>query len=167
MSLTRLSLFFSIIFSLASCASPVVYGPAKNTASNGYYDTAIESNRYRVSFRGGSEETAYDYALLRAAELTLASGAEWFMVTNASSNENYADNSGPNVSVGGSVGSYGSHTATGLGLGIGFPLGGSTRNAVQSLEIITGTGPKPEGANVYDAKSTSDSIRTRVAGAAS
>jgi len=166
MSHTRLFLLFAVIVGLYSCASKVVYGPAKNSDSKGYYETAIESNRYRVSFRGGSQETAYDYALLRAAELTLASGAEWFQVTNVFSDGNYEGKSRSNVSVGGSVGSYGGHTASGIGLGIGFPLGGSTPDTLQTIEIVTGKGPMPEGSKVYDAKSISESIRARMAGAA-
>ncbi len=167
MSFPRFLLLSSVLFSLYSCASPAVYGPAKNSTSKGYSETAIEANRYRVTYQGGSQETAYDYALLRAAELTLARGGEWFQVTNAFNDQDYADGSGPKVSVGGSVGSYGGRTATGLGLGIGFPLGSSTPDTVQTLEIVTGTGPKPDGSNFYDAKSVSDSIRARMANAGS
>jgi len=163
MSSPRYLLISTILLSLYACATPAIYGPASSNTSNGYMETAIEANRYRVTYRGGSPETAYDYALLRAAEITLANGGEWFQVTNAFNEQDYASNSGPKVSVGGSVGSYGGRTATGLGLGIGLPLGGSTPDAAQTLEIVTGTGPKPDGPAFYNAKNVSDSIRARMA----
>jgi len=149
--------FLSLLF--YACASPVTYGPATGADTVGYSETAIESDRYRVTFRGGEPATAYDYALLRAAELTLAQGHDWFRVTNAFSGEEGGGRSGTGISIGGSTGSYGS----GVGVGIGFPLGGTSRIAVQTFEIILGSGPKPEGADVYDAKSVSDSMKVKMA----
>ncbi len=148
---------------LLSCASTPVYGPATSATSTGYTDMAIEANRYRVTYRGGDQALAREYALLRAAELTLASGAEWFRVISGQASQNNGYDGGPRVSVGGSVGSYGGRTATGIGLGIGFPIGGSSSGpATAVLEIVTGSGPKPEGPDVYDARQVADNIRARM-----
>ncbi len=45
--------------------------------------------------------------------------------------------------------------------GVGIPLG-VTSIAVQSLKILLGTGLKPAGTNIYDAKSVSESIHAKV-----
>ena len=147
----------SAALALFACASTPSYVPAKNSAAVGYSETAIESNRYRVSYRGGSSDTARDFALLRAAELTLAKGQEWFRVTN-SSTEDTVGNSKPQISVGGATGNYGS----GVGLGIALPIGGNAQPALQTFEIVMGSGPKPNDPDVYDAMSVSQSIRARI-----
>ena len=149
-------LFSSLL--IHACASPVTYVPATGADSVGYSETAIESNRYRVTFRGGEPDTAYNYALLRCAELTMAQGHDWFRVTNAFSGEEGGGRSGTGISIGGATGSYGS----GVGIGIGFPLGGTSRIAMQTFEILLGSGPKPEGPDVYDAKSVSSSMRAEM-----
>ena len=152
----------SATFLLVACASsPPPYQPATSSTSVGYSHTVIEANRYRITYRGGDQATANDYALLRAAELTLANNQTWFQTLNTSTREQVSK-SGPDISVGGALGSYGGHTSTGLGLGIGFPLGGSTPMAARTIEIITGTGPKPNDSNAYDAQSVANSIRMRL-----
>lgn len=147
---------------LASCAAPAVYAPAQSPNATGYSHSVIEENRYRVTYRGGDRDTAYDYALLRAAELTLAGGYDWFRVVNASGEEQSGYGSGPRVSVGGGLGTGGGRTRGGVGIGIGFPLGGSSGAAEQSLEIVMGRGAKPNDPNAYDAASVSQTIRARM-----
>ncbi len=149
-----------LVVGLSACATDPTYAPATGDRSSGYSDQAIEQGRYRVTYRGGDAATARDYALLRAAELTLAQGHEWFRVINTYTDEE-DKRSGPSISVGGGVGSHGGHTSSGVGVGIGFPLGGSSGNAEHSLEILVGSGPKPEEPNVYDAQSIVDTIGAR------
>jgi hypothetical protein len=72
---------------LAACETATPYQPAATNApeTGGYADTKLESNRWRVTFRGNSEttrQTVEDYLLYRAAELTLAQGFDWFEATD-------------------------------------------------------------------------------------
>ena len=66
---------------VACAAAPTPYREADG--GFGYRDQQLESNRYRVSFAGNSAtalDRVQDYALYRAAELTLASGYDYFKV---------------------------------------------------------------------------------------
>ena len=68
----------------AACAGPTPYQPA--TKRDGFADSRIEGDRYRVTFRGNSltsRETVETYLLYRAAELTLAEGRDWFRITHS------------------------------------------------------------------------------------
>src|SRR5689334_5212700 len=72
---------------LAACASgPTPYQPgAANSNDRGYAESKIESDRYRISFKGNSmtdRETVENYLLYRAAELTLQNGYDVFTVVN-------------------------------------------------------------------------------------
>lgn len=73
---------------LAACATPTPYQPA--TDSYGFEEQRIESNRMRLTFRGNSltdRETVETYLLYRAAELTLESGFDYFIVANRETEE--------------------------------------------------------------------------------
>src|SRR5258707_3696533 len=76
---------------LCSCATP--YRPLKN--NTGYSDTTIASNQFRVTFRGNPDtplERAYDFAMLRCAEVTQEHGFSHFAVldvVNLSSAKSY------------------------------------------------------------------------------
>jgi hypothetical protein len=66
---------------LSACTSAPAYRPAESPGDYGYQETKLEDNRYRISFHGGSitaRNKVQDYALLRAAELTLLKGYDWF-----------------------------------------------------------------------------------------
>lgn len=152
---------------VAACAvTPTPYGPASTSEALGFSELKIESNRYRVTYRGDDAVQARDYALLRASELTLESGADWFRVVNAYSDEEGGrSGGGSSVSIGGSAGS-GGYSSVGLGVGIGFPIGGGggSRETVHVMEILTGSGEKPDGVDVYDAASVRDSLLGAPAG---
>ena len=137
---------------LSACATATTsYGPATMKNGLGYRETQIESNRYRVVFRGGPDlkpDGVEDYALRRAAELTIQNGGAWFHVVNRSTEfVGGAAPGGSSISMGGSTGSYGS----GVGVGIGLDLSGDTRKYETTLEIVTGTGMKPDDPSVYNA----------------
>ncbi|WP_286807449.1 MULTISPECIES: CC0125/CC1285 family lipoprotein [unclassified Marinimicrobium] len=68
---------------ISACAAPEVYQPASD-GGYGYRESQIADNRYRVSFkmRGDTQFEAMDYALLRAAELTLMADHDWFVVVD-------------------------------------------------------------------------------------
>ncbi|MCB1691511.1 MAG: hypothetical protein KDI19_02040 [Pseudomonadales bacterium] len=71
---------------LGACASQGPdYQRAHGSGSEGYSDTQLTKNQYRVSYVGGHRTdaaTVKDFALLRAAELTLLNGHDWFRVMN-------------------------------------------------------------------------------------
>ncbi len=76
-------IFISLI--IMGCASHSAYKPAKGDSS-GYKEIALAQNHYRVQFKlaGQSRSAAQKYALMRAAELTLAQGYDWFVVEKSS-----------------------------------------------------------------------------------
>ena len=150
-----------LTLALAACTTPTVYAPLATPAGSGFSQTKIESDRWRVTFRGGSDagrERVADLTLLRAAQLTLEQGYDWFRVT-----ERYGQASpprGPTLSVGAGGGDYGWRGGSSFGVGVGgIPLGGGPQLA-ETLEIVMAKGPAPKGdPAVYDAKSVASSIR--------
>jgi len=69
---------------VSACATPTPYQPAQLTPAgprNGFFETQIERNRWRVGFSGNtvtSRQQVEDALLLRAAELTLQQGYDHF-----------------------------------------------------------------------------------------
>jgi hypothetical protein len=96
-----------------------------------------------------------DLALLRAADLALSQGYDWFRVS-----DRYVQGvggGGPDVSFGIGGASFGSHSATGVGVSTGFPLGGGPALEA-SIEVLMGKGVKPAGLDVYDAHALHNSL---------
>lgn len=148
-----------LLAGLAACASgPRPYGPAERPGDPGYSEQAIERDRFRINYRARDEETAREYALLRAAELTLAEGASWFRVVDAygEGGEPFGSGRRTAVSIGGSAGSGGS-SSVGVGIGIGLGGGGSGE-VVRGLEILIGSGAPPDAPEVYDAAEVRDAL---------
>ena len=135
---------------LGACATSAPYGPANSDSAKGYSVEPIENNRFRVAYRDNSMDVARSRALRRAAEVTLENGDEWFLVVNAYSDTGELAGGGSSVSIGGGS-SSGGRTSVGLGVGISLPLGGSSGPVEHVMEIITGSGQKPENADAYDA----------------
>lgn len=70
---------------LSACATATPYQPnvPGQAVSGGFSDVRLETDRFRVTFAGNSltsRETVERYLLYRAAELTVAQGADWFSV---------------------------------------------------------------------------------------
>jgi hypothetical protein len=143
--------------SLAACASLAPYGPQQGPGGQGFSEQRIESDRYRVTYNGvGAPGPVADLALLRAAELTLEQGYDWFEVTQRYI-DGRPDSAGgvrPSVSVGfgSSSGRYGGYrysgSSTGVGVGLNFS-GPSPTSTV--LEVRLGRGPQPDRGEVYSA----------------
>jgi hypothetical protein len=136
---------------LAACATkPTPYQPETN--GYGFSQQQIENNRYRISFSGNgatSLDTVRSYMLYRAAEVTVESGHDYFIVTdqNTQSSTSYRGTGSTPFGVG-----------TGFGSG-GFGVGFSSFNAYPDhsytawADIVVGNGPKPQGdLNAYDAR---------------
>ena len=76
-----------------ACATSTPYGPAEGGRGYGFSEQRIESNRYRITFRGNSvtdRETVENALLYRAAELTVQQGFDYFV---AIENDTEADKS--------------------------------------------------------------------------
>lgn len=66
---------------LAGCATPTAYAPATRPGGQGYSELQIEPNRFRVTFNGNSltsRETVERFLLVRAAQLTVERGYDYF-----------------------------------------------------------------------------------------
>ena len=72
-------------------------------------------------------------ALLRASEITLMEGRDWFEITRETADIEEKRSSGPSLSIGGGTGSYGRSSSVGVGVGIGIPLGGGGSSACLSF----------------------------------
>lgn len=68
---------------LAACASQPAYRAA-DERGYGYSDRQLTEDQFRIHFRGRGDDTgrAMDYAMLRASELTLEKGFDWFDVAS-------------------------------------------------------------------------------------
>jgi hypothetical protein len=158
----RLLAVLAIAAVLAACAAPTPYRPAVEGRGYGFSEELLEHDRFRVSFRSNDvtpRETAENYALLRAAEIALARGGDWFVVVRREvtyDNGDYDDSRG-GVGVGGGSG------GVGAGVGIGAPLGmeGPDSRTV-GLEIVIRRGAKPAGEpDAYDARAVRRAIAPR------
>ena len=162
----RLVLSALAALSLAACATqPTVYQPAAGPNAIGYSEYRIEPGRYRITFQGGSgapAEQVMDLALLRAADLALADGYDWFRVSDRFMQATGGGSSGPRISLGVGGADFGRRSAVGVGVGTGFNLGGGGGYgggaAAATIEVFMGRGPKPDGVDVYDARAVRSTL---------
>lgn len=142
--------------SLAACATPTTYAPQSGPrASVGFSDQRIETGRYRVTFTGGPGAPmaqVADYALLRAAEVSLRDGYDWFRVVERRDQRvgggRYGN--GPRVNLG--IGSGGGwRSGVRVGVGTSFDLSGGPAFS-RTLEVLAGRGERPRDRDVYDAR---------------
>lgn len=84
----KLILTVAAALALGACQTTMpVYQAAKAPGSVGYSTAQADGDRYTVVYtgeKGMSRAQVSEYALLRAAELTMDSGKEWFAVLEAS-----------------------------------------------------------------------------------
>ena len=154
-----------VVITLAGCATPIAtrFAPAAGPQAVGYSEYRIEPGRFRVTFRGGDgapPNQVADYALLRAADLTLAEGYQWFRVADRSFQEGGTRNA-PRFLVGVGGGSFGGRGGVGVSVGRSFDLGGGNQALAQTLEIVMGKGALPVDAGAYDAQEVRKNIGPR------
>jgi len=150
---------------LSACASLSPYGAQSSPGGQGYSEQRIESNRFRVTYNGvGAPGPVWDYALLRAAELTTAEGYDWFEVTQRWT-DGRLDSAGgvrPSVGIGygsgRSSGRYGSYSTSGVGVGVGLNFSGPSPTST-TLEVLMGNGQRPDRPNAYDARGVRENLR--------
>lgn len=166
-------LLASAVLALAACASTPSYSRASSPAAPGFSEQIIEANRWRVRYTGTTRMTSaqvQDYALMRAAQLTLERGEDWFEVvnsdTNADSKRRYSIETdfGPDYYIHRSCGLVGCTTRA-------VPVMVRTqRETVEdrtiyehSMEIVMGSGEKRAGSErVYNARETFASLQAQV-----
>ncbi|WP_343034715.1 CC0125/CC1285 family lipoprotein [Alteromonas ponticola] len=136
----------------------------------GYTETKLSDTQYRVHFkaRGTDRAKAMDYAMLRAAEVTILNDFDWFVVTDR---ETLVDKE--RVETGPQFGfqqRYSRVTECGaLGcrttlypssqFNTGIFVGGSDRSEIESvLSIEVGRGEQPQRENTYDARQVRNNL---------
>ena len=155
----RSLLILALLLFFASCAT--IYQPTGFTG--GYSETLLKENLYRVTFRGNgftSLERAFDFTLLRCAELALLNDYDHFVIVDAS---NYISNSTyvtptttktyGNIQIYGNY-AYGSATST--------TYGGQVYNIRKprvTLVVLCFQGEPNVNATVFDAEFLNKSIR--------
>jgi hypothetical protein len=149
----------------AACQTPTPYGPATSPNGDGYTTQQIESNRFRVSFKGNSlttRQTVDTYMLYRAAEVTLQNGDDYFMVVNKDVDKNTAyENYGDDLAWGWG-GGWGWRHGWGWG-GPGFGTGYDYTRPIPAYDaiadIVTYKGKKPpNNPYAYDARDVMNAI---------
>lgn len=166
----RLLIIAASFLSLAACATAVgtAYAPA-DAKGYGYTETRIEQDRYRITFAGDgatAPELVEDYALLRAAELAVENGYDWFRIIGRSMDAE--EKGGVGLGAGLGTGSYGRRSGVSVGVGGNLGTVGAKRFYTARIEALFGKGEKPTdeaGAEVYDARSVIDTIRSRISSA--
>lgn len=161
MNLSKVSknlVWLSCVLFIAACASSSPYRAA-NGSGYGYTDKSLGEDRYRITFkmRGDDVGESADYAMRRAAELTLLEGKEWFVVTSRSSDIEREPASTSVVSTPTTVDRDCGLVACKTTVRQGTPVVTSSvpgREEIETfLEIKMGDGQMPESADAYDAQS--------------
>ena len=167
-------------FSLSAVIKIRIYkrqlGCNRNTCVKGgfgYTESKLSDTQYRVHFKakGSDKGKAMDYAMLRAAELTLLEGYDWFVVTDretlvdketvqatptAGFSQRYARVTECGVLT--CLTSY--HPTTQFETGV-F-VGGSQQSEIESiLSIEMGKGTRPTSATSFDAREVRDNLQPK------
>jgi len=161
---------------LGACASSPQYVAADDASDFGHYSTKLADNRYRVVYNGNDRidlNKTKDYALLRAAELTLQEGYSWFEVVDRATTTTETKLDKPHAGVSyeqsyevqrncgllGCTETVRPRTSTGVHVDTRSP---ESKHSY-ALEVLMGNGEMPEkGGNYYDASSVASSIWERM-----
>lgn len=169
-----MSVFFIV---LTGCASHANYQAAKGSGY-GYKDVRVSETEYRVEYKTANTNTntkkAQDFALLRAAELTIEQGYDWFVVTKRET-VNDREKTAPTPSLGShqvvsrSCGLLACRTRVDNIPDMDTSAGDVDSESKASLEIHLGKGVRPvkEDAKAgsletYDARETVDGLRAKL-----
>ncbi len=160
---------------LSACATATPYGPAGQGSRYGYSDMRVDDSHFRVSFAGNSVTTREQVEmalLLRAAEVTLESGHDWFATVNRATDrdvryvgspdpfyyDRYSPFWGPSWRY--YRRGYWSPWRDPFGPGMDFQ---EIDRYEATAEIVVGSGPKPAGdPNAFDAREVVQNLGPRV-----
>jgi hypothetical protein len=161
---------------LSACATATPYGPASPGNRYGYSDQRVGADRYRVSFAGNSvtaREQVEMSLLLRAAEVTVENGYDWFATVNRSTDRDTRYYTSPDPFYSGYYGRYWSpywRFYRGGGWSRWDPFWGPDYDVHQvtryeaSADIVLGHGPMPANdPNAFDAHEVIQNVGPRVA----
>lgn len=162
----RLITLGGVLLLLAACATSTPYGPAQGARGYGFSDQRIESNKFRITFRGNSStsrEIVENSLLYRAAELTVQEGFDHFVLeeNETEARTSYSTTAGPAF-----YGRYGfgypfyrpgyAFPYYAYGWGWGAPFDGYTREITRYSAVAFVTmdrGPKPaDNPRAFDAR---------------
>jgi hypothetical protein len=141
------------LLALASCAYPTPYVPATTPGGQGYSETQLEANRFRVNFKGNTvtpRETVENFLLLRAAELTLKTGNDYFVIANASTDRDVSYR-WDEPAFYGRYGWWGPRWGYGFAGGTGYSRPINEFNAQADILVFRGRKPAADR-NAYDAR---------------
>lgn len=170
--MNRILLLLTVL--LTACATQTPYKPAAERGAEGYTETRLTNDRYRISFRGNSltpADTVRDYALLRAAELTLQEGQDWFQLIDSDTDKNVRSStsvdsgfiSPPQTSVYQRCGLLACDTTVvttpGYASGPDLATTTTTTSYTTTLDILIGKKPMPAKAESYDARQLAGNLR--------
>ena len=160
----RLGAAALLALTVAGCETATVYQPAQRPGAVGYSDYRIEPGRYRISFQGGDgapPQQIRDYVLLRAAQVTLGEGYDWFRISDREGSVAPPRSRG-SISFGIGGFNFGRGGGFGGGVGTSVPIGGGPQIG-RSIEIVTGRGPVPTDGGAYDARGVERNLGPRAA----
>ena len=147
---------------LAACSiAPTPYQALDE--NGGYSEQQIEDNRYSVKFAGNEatpRDAVEEYALYRAAEITLESGHDYFKVVSKEIEPVVTSVSGvyPRLGVGVGGGNVGFGVSTGFGGG-----GQADYSYAGYLDIVVYDGEKPDGErDAYTALDVIENLKAKV-----
>lgn len=151
------------IVGLAGCAAqPTQYMKAQGSHDYGYRESQLTTNRYRVSFSGNpatSQDRVKDFALKRAAELTMLNGHKWFRVmTQDTEHETHSTPSTTTTmstppEVRRDCGLFGCTTTVAPGYtGMSVTTSHQSNRYSSSIDIVMGDGKPSDPAAVYNAE---------------
>lgn len=169
---------------LSACATGPRYTPFQpaTPTAGGFSEQRIEATRFRVTFEGNTRTTRQrveDSLLLRAADLTIENGFDWFEIATRATDAQTEQVRVPSMSPAFSSG-FASYRAWSPRFGwvyyrdpfafSAFDHGFGGRDEFRdvtrfeaSAEIILGKGPKPEGrGNAFDARDVRTNVAPRV-----
>ncbi|MGQ4277508.1 CC0125/CC1285 family lipoprotein [Pseudidiomarina sp. E22-M8] len=161
----------SLTLVLAACASEPDYRAAED-GGYGYTENQITDSQYQVKFkaRGTDKGAATNYALLRAAEVTLQNDYDWFVITHRETqvdketvrNTDFAyPTSGDMMTYCNAIRCetrYYPRTAFSAGIHVG---GRTDSDIVVTLDIKMGNGEQPESNYSYDASEVRDNLQPK------
>ena len=168
---TKIMLVLAVLI-MAGCASQPDYREAKK-GGFGYTESKLSDTQYRVHFKakGSDKGKAMDYAMLRAAELTLLEGYDWFVVTDretlvdketvqATPTAGFSQRYARVTECGVLTCRTSYHPTTQFETGV-F-VGGSQQSEIESiLSIEMGKGTRPASATSFDAREVRDNLQPK------
>jgi hypothetical protein len=166
-------LIITILF-IVGCASPqpTQYKSSSTENEFGYKEKMLTDTQYRIDFIGNrhtDESRIKDYAMLRAAELTLLKGFDWFVILDSDTERQTKSRTDSTTSLAagrnvvrecGLLGcsSYSTPVYTGMGIST-YEVDGKVST---SLQIAMGKGEPKDPNAAFNAQKLADNLRKNI-----